>query len=88
VVLGVLPAAKVLMAEMSGVTAVAPGDPLPSFDIQAPLLSLPYLLKTRIDTIGHPHSDQLHTIDVLPVVKVEFSKVPGPEYAYPDHATK
>jgi hypothetical protein len=67
VVLGVLPAAKVLMTEMSGVTTVAPGDPLPSFDIQAPLLSLPYLLKTRIETIPasvpylRPRADRLDT---------------------------
>jgi Flp pilus assembly protein TadD len=67
VVLGVLPAAKVLMTEMSGVTTVAPGDPLPSFDIQAPLLSLPYLLKTRMETIPasvpylRPRADRLDT---------------------------
>jgi Flp pilus assembly protein TadD len=51
VVLGVLPAAKVLATEMRGVTVVAPGDPLPPFDLQCPLLSLPYLLKTSLETI-------------------------------------
>jgi hypothetical protein len=30
---------------------VAPGDPLPPFDLQCPLLSLPYLLKTSLETI-------------------------------------
>jgi tetratricopeptide (TPR) repeat protein len=30
---------------------IARGDPLPSFDVQAPLLSLPGLLGTRLDTI-------------------------------------
>jgi Flp pilus assembly protein TadD len=51
VIVGVLPLAKVLAAEMSGIEAVIPGDPLPSFDLQAPLLSLPRLLKTRVDSI-------------------------------------
>jgi Flp pilus assembly protein TadD len=51
VIAGLLPQAKVLATEINGVTPVAPGDPLPSFDIQAPLLSLPHLLRTRIDTI-------------------------------------
>jgi tetratricopeptide (TPR) repeat protein len=51
VIAGLLPQAKVLASEIIGVTPVAPGDPLPSFDIQAALLSLPYLLKTRLDTI-------------------------------------
>jgi Flp pilus assembly protein TadD len=51
VVVGVLPPVKVLAAEMSGIQAVIPGDPLPSFDLQAPLLSLPRLLKTRADSV-------------------------------------
>jgi Flp pilus assembly protein TadD len=51
VVVGVLPPVKVLADEMSGITAVIPGDPLPAFDLQAPLLSLPRLLKTRLDTV-------------------------------------
>jgi len=65
VIVGVLPAAKVLASEMSGVAVVAPGDPLPPFDLQCPLLSVPYLLKTRIDTIPadvpyiRPRADRL-----------------------------
>jgi hypothetical protein len=51
VIAGLLPQAKVLATEINGVTPVAPGDPVPAFDIQAPLLSLPHLLGTRIDTI-------------------------------------
>jgi hypothetical protein len=51
VIAGLLPQAKVLATEIDGVTPVAPGDPLPRFDIQCPLLSLPYLLKTRLETI-------------------------------------
>jgi tetratricopeptide (TPR) repeat protein len=67
VIAGLLPQAKVLMTEMSGVVPLAPGDPLPAFDIQAPLLSLPYLLKTRIDTIPadvpyiRPRADRVAT---------------------------
>ncbi len=65
VIMGVLPAAKVLASELSGVTAVAPGDPLPPFDLQCPLMSLPHLLKTRIDTVPadvpylRPRADRL-----------------------------
>jgi hypothetical protein len=51
VIVGVLPAVKRLMSEIGGVTILAPGDPLPSFDLQCPLLSLPYLLNTRVETI-------------------------------------
>jgi Flp pilus assembly protein TadD len=51
VIAGLLPQAKVLVTEISGVTAIAPGDPLPAFDLQCPLLSLPHLLGTRLETI-------------------------------------
>jgi Flp pilus assembly protein TadD len=51
VIAGLLPQAKVLATDIDGVTPVAPGDPLPAFDIQCPLLSLPYLLGTRLETI-------------------------------------
>jgi Flp pilus assembly protein TadD len=67
VIAGLLPQAKVLATEISGVTPIAPGDPLPSFDLQAPLLSLPHLLKTRIDTIPadvpyiRPRADRVET---------------------------
>lgn len=41
-----------LMTTMSGAAQViAAGDPLPDFDLQCPLLSLPLAFRTRLDTI-------------------------------------
>ncbi|MGC8793964.1 MAG: tetratricopeptide repeat protein, partial [Bryobacteraceae bacterium] len=41
-----------LAATVEGVEAVvAAGDPLPGFDVHAPLMSLPRILKTRLETI-------------------------------------
>jgi tetratricopeptide (TPR) repeat protein len=51
VYLGVLPPVKILFEEMPGVKAIAPGDQVAPFELQCPLLSAPYFLKTRIDSI-------------------------------------
>ena len=41
-----------LLARIPGIDGLVPvGDPPPSFDLQAPLMSLPRLLKTRLDSI-------------------------------------
>jgi tetratricopeptide (TPR) repeat protein len=41
-----------LMTDLGGTTKVIPkGDPLPDFDLQCPLPSLPLAFKTRLDTI-------------------------------------
>jgi tetratricopeptide (TPR) repeat protein len=57
-----------LLRGLTGVSnVIAKGSPLPSFDYQCPLLSLPFALKTRIDSIplgsGYLHSDP-HKVDV------------------------
>lgn len=54
VVLEVPPPLTRLFAGIAGVSVVAIGDSLPSFDVQCPLLSLPLLLATRIGTIPAP----------------------------------
>jgi tetratricopeptide (TPR) repeat protein len=52
VVLACQPALVRLLAGCPGVGRVVPkGDPLPPFDVQAPLLSVPGLLGTSLDTI-------------------------------------
>jgi hypothetical protein len=41
-----------LLAGIRGVDLlIAAGSPLPPFDVQAPLLSLPGIFRTRLDTI-------------------------------------
>jgi tetratricopeptide (TPR) repeat protein len=47
----VQPALARLLASVPGVDQIVAEDPLPNFDVQAPLLSLPYLLKTTMDQI-------------------------------------
>lgn len=54
----VQPPLKALLGSMPGATSVlAKGDPLPAFDFHCPLLSLPFALDTRLDTIpdGTPY---------------------------------
>jgi tetratricopeptide (TPR) repeat protein len=52
VVLEVQPELVGLLAGLEGVSEiVAAGDPLPSFDVHCPLLSLPLALGTRVDSI-------------------------------------
>ena len=52
VILEVQPALKALMAGIEGVAAVfGQGEPLPDFDLQCPLLSLPHAFGTELDTI-------------------------------------
>jgi len=43
-----------LFAGIAGATVVAVGDALPPFDVQCPLLSLPLMFATTIDTIPPP----------------------------------
>lgn len=43
---------------------VAMGQPIPAFDVHAPLLSLPYILKTTLETIPHA-SAYLHADEAL-----------------------
>lgn len=52
VVLECQPELKTLLAGLDGLEGIAtPGDPLPEFDVQAPLLSLPRIMKHELDTI-------------------------------------
>lgn len=45
------PLVKIMQDYLAGITIVAQGDTLPEFDYHCPLLTLPFLFKTRIDTI-------------------------------------
>lgn len=49
------PLVPLLARNLTSATVVAQGQPLPSFDVQVPLLSLPRLFHTRLDNI--PHAD-------------------------------
>jgi tetratricopeptide (TPR) repeat protein len=40
-----------LLSQLDGVSVLASGEPLPSFDLHCPLFSLPFALKTRPETI-------------------------------------
>lgn len=52
VILEVPPELKRLLSTVDGVDEiVAMGDPLPPFDLQAPLMSLPFLFKTTVQSI-------------------------------------
>jgi tetratricopeptide (TPR) repeat protein len=52
VVLEVQPPLLSLMARLPGAAQVlATGDPLPDFDLHSPLLSLPFVLETRLDSV-------------------------------------
>jgi tetratricopeptide (TPR) repeat protein len=55
VILEVQPALKSLLSAVEGAHRVlGRGEPLPSFDVQCPLLSLPLAFDTRMDTIPAP----------------------------------
>lgn len=52
VLLEVQPPLRSLLQELPGaVRVLSPGDPLPPFDLQCPLLSLPLAFDTRLDTL-------------------------------------
>jgi hypothetical protein len=52
VILEVAEPLRELMTDLAGTTKIIPkGDPLPDFDFQCPLPSLPLAFKTRLDTI-------------------------------------
>ncbi len=49
------PALVPLLAQLGGVHACVPrGQPLPDFDLNCPMFSLPMALKTRLDTVPSP----------------------------------
>lgn len=55
VILEVQKGVKALIADMPGITNVyAAGDALPEYDYQIPLMSLPYILGTRLDNVPAP----------------------------------
>ena len=54
IVLQVQPPLVPLLRTMSGVTVVGRGEPLPPFDLQLPLMDLPRLFGTTLDTIPAP----------------------------------
>ncbi|CAK0749687.1 Tetratricopeptide repeat protein [Azospirillaceae bacterium] len=52
VMLECLPSQMGLLGRLEGVDAVVPaGQPLPPFDLQVPILSLPFIFKTSLETI-------------------------------------
>ncbi len=51
VLFGVKPPLKRLMSQLEGVSVLGDGDPLPPYDVHCPLLSLPGLFRTRLETI-------------------------------------
>jgi Flp pilus assembly protein TadD len=51
VIVGVQPPLKALVAGMEGISVVTTGEPLPAFDLQCAMLSLPRCFKTDIATI-------------------------------------
>ncbi|MCP3466299.1 tetratricopeptide repeat protein [Bradyrhizobium sp. CCGUVB23] len=51
IILQVQPALASLLRMMEGVTVIARGEPLPPFDVQLPLMSLPRVFGTTLDTI-------------------------------------
>jgi len=51
VVLEVQPQLKRLLAGMPGMAVIAHGEPLPAFDLQCPLMSLPLAMRTELATI-------------------------------------
>nr|WP_041756053.1 tetratricopeptide repeat protein [Bradyrhizobium sp. ORS 278] len=51
VVLQVQPAIAPLLRGLDGVTVVARGEPLPPFDLQLPLMDLPHIFGTTLETI-------------------------------------
>ncbi|MGL5058469.1 MAG: tetratricopeptide repeat protein [Microcoleus sp.] len=55
VIVGCYPQLQRLFATVAGIDILAvKGEPLPEFDLQAPLLSLPYILGTTLETIPAP----------------------------------
>ncbi len=57
VVLEVQPALKSLLADIKGVDCiVSKGEPLPSFEYHCPLLSLPFVFSTNMDTVPRDRS--------------------------------
>ena len=65
IILQVQPALASLLRTMQGVTVIARGEPLPPFDLQLPLMSLPRIFRTTLDTIPasvpylHPDAEKL-----------------------------
>ena len=56
VVLEAPPELASLLSSLEGVEVVAEGDPLPAFDLHSPLMSLPLLMGTELDTVpGEPY---------------------------------
>ncbi len=51
IVLQVQPALARLLRQLPGVTVVARGEPLPPFDLQVPLMSLPRIFSTTLHTV-------------------------------------
>jgi hypothetical protein len=55
IVFEVMPSLKALLRTLPGsIHIIGRGEPLPAVDYYCPLLSLPYALKTRVDTIPAP----------------------------------
>ena len=80
IILQVQPALASLLRTMQGVTVVPRGEPLPAFDLQLPLMSLPRIFRTTLDTIPasvpylHPDAEKLerwhYALDGVAALKV------------------
>ena len=80
IILQVQPALAALLRTMQGVTIIPRGEPLPPFELQLPLMSLPRIFRTTLDTIPasvpylHPDTEKLerwhHALDGVAALKV------------------
>lgn len=64
VVLEVQPALKSLLRGLAGITVVSADDPLPPYDLHCPLMSVPAMLGTTLETIPAPPAYLLPDADL------------------------
>ncbi|WP_333183646.1 tetratricopeptide repeat protein [Microcoleus sp. B3-D7] len=71
VIVGCYPQLQRLFATVDGIDLlIVKGEPLPEFDVQAPMLSLPYVLGTKLETIP------ANTAYLSPPAGAEFTLLP------------
>ncbi|MEG3986131.1 tetratricopeptide repeat protein [Microcoleus sp. S28C3] len=71
VIVGCYPQLHRLFATVDGIDLlIVKGEPLPEFDVQAPMLSLPYILGTKLETIP------ANTAYLSPPAGAEFTLLP------------
>jgi len=71
VIVGCYPQLHRLLATVDGIDLlIVKGEPLPEFDVQAPMLSLPYIIGTKLETIP------ANTAYLSPPAGAEFALLP------------